>query len=135
MVATRKYTGLESVKLMVIQPVRANGQPQGEPLIAADATQSGPGELVAWVKGREAALSLPETYVPVDCAIIGTVDHAWSGRTAPEPWRPIMILCRVIGNAVASVKHPCFEGKSILVLQPVEVDGNTPKGGEFFVCG
>ena len=42
-----------------------------------------------------------------------------------------MILCRVIGNAVASVKHPCFEGKSILVLQPVEVDGHTPKGGEF----
>lgn len=84
-VATRKYTGLESVKLMVIQPVRANGQPQGEPLIAADATQSGPGELVAWVKGREAALSLPETYVPVDCAIIGTVDHAWSDEQHLNP--------------------------------------------------
>ena len=77
-VATQKYTGLEGVKLLIIQPMKANGEKQGEPLIAADATQSGPGELVAWVKGREAALTLPETYVPVDCAIVGTVDHAWS---------------------------------------------------------
>ncbi len=42
-----------------------------------------------------------------------------------------MILCRVIGNAVATVKHPCFEGKSVLVCQPVGFDGRTPKGRSF----
>jgi microcompartment protein CcmK/EutM len=42
-----------------------------------------------------------------------------------------MILCRVIGNAVATVKHPCFEGKSVLVCQPVGMDGRTPKGKSF----
>ncbi len=42
-----------------------------------------------------------------------------------------MILCRVIGNAVATVKHPCFEGKSVLVCQPVGLDGRTPKGRSF----
>lgn len=42
-----------------------------------------------------------------------------------------MILCRVIGNAVSTVKHPCFEGKSVLVVQPVGTDGKTPKGRSF----
>ena len=42
-----------------------------------------------------------------------------------------MILCRVIGNAVASVKHPVYEGKKIMVVQSVDVDGRTPLGPEF----
>ena len=42
-----------------------------------------------------------------------------------------MILCRVIGNAVSSVKHPVYVGKKIMVCQPVQVDGHTPIGREF----
>lgn len=42
-----------------------------------------------------------------------------------------MILCRVLGNAVASVKHPVYEGKKIMVVQPVDLDGHTPNGREF----
>lgn len=42
-----------------------------------------------------------------------------------------MILCRVIGNAVSTVKHPCFEGKSVLVVQAVGPDGKAPKGKSF----
>lgn len=42
-----------------------------------------------------------------------------------------MILCRVLGNAVASIKHPVYEGKNILVVQPVDVDGHSPMGTEF----
>ena len=42
-----------------------------------------------------------------------------------------MILCRVLGNAVASIKHPVYEGKKIMVVQPVDVDGHTPMGREF----
>lgn len=42
-----------------------------------------------------------------------------------------MILCRVIGNAVASVKHPAYEGKSIMVVQPVDTDTHTALGDEF----
>ena len=42
-----------------------------------------------------------------------------------------MILCRVLGNAVASIKHPVYEGKKIMVVQPVDVDGHTPLGKEF----
>lgn len=42
-----------------------------------------------------------------------------------------MILCRVLGNAVSSVKHPVYIGKKIMVVQPVDVDGHTPIGREF----
>lgn len=34
-----------------------------------------------------------------------------------------MRLCRVVGNVVASVKHPAFEGRALLVVQPIDARG------------
>jgi ethanolamine utilization protein EutN len=76
-VATVKYPTLEGVRMLVIQPQDADGTPQGEPIVACDAVQAGPGDLVKWITGREAALALPNTFAPVDCTITGIVDHAW----------------------------------------------------------
>jgi microcompartment protein CcmK/EutM len=42
-----------------------------------------------------------------------------------------VILCRVTGNSVSTVKHPCFEGKSVMVVQPVRADGRTRAGRSF----
>lgn len=42
-----------------------------------------------------------------------------------------MILCKVIGNAVSTVKHPCYQGKSIMVVKPVNTDCVTAIGKEF----
>ena len=42
-----------------------------------------------------------------------------------------MILCRVIGNAVSTVKHECYEEMSVMVVQPVATDTHTPLGREF----
>ena len=42
-----------------------------------------------------------------------------------------MILCRVLGNAVSTVKHECFVGHTVLVVQPVALDGHTAKGSSF----
>ncbi len=75
-VATQKYTGLEGVKFLIVQPLDRDRRPQGEPVIAADATaQAGPGELVFIIASREAALALPEPFVPVDHAVVGIVDE------------------------------------------------------------
>jgi microcompartment protein CcmK/EutM len=79
-VATVKYETLAGVRLLVIQPQDAGGKPQGEPMVAADALQAGPGDLVAWITGREAALALPDTFAPVDCTIVQIVDHAWHDK-------------------------------------------------------
>lgn len=76
-VATIKHSSLEGIRLLLIQPQDAGGNPQGEAIVAADPLQAGPGDLVAWITGREAALALPDTFSPVDCAIVAIVDEAW----------------------------------------------------------
>jgi microcompartment protein CcmK/EutM len=75
-VATVKADGLQGVRFLVVQPLDRDRQPEGEPLIAADAVHmAGPGELVYVVASREAAEALPERFVPVDHAIVGIVDQ------------------------------------------------------------
>jgi ethanolamine utilization protein EutN len=75
-VAEHKYAGLQGVKLLIVQPLDRQQHPAGEPVVATDATaQAGPGELVFIVGGREAALALPETFVPVDHSVVGIVDE------------------------------------------------------------
>jgi ethanolamine utilization protein EutN len=75
-VATRKVEGLEGVKLLIVQPLDKHQRIVGEPLIAADGTaQAGPGEFVFIIGIREAALALPEWFVPVDHAIVGIIDE------------------------------------------------------------
>lgn len=74
-VATRRSTGLEGIKLLVVQPLDEYRRPAGRPEVAADATaQAGTGQLVFMVASREGAQALPELFVPVDLAITGLVD-------------------------------------------------------------
>jgi ethanolamine utilization protein EutN len=32
-------------------------------------------------------------------------------------------LCRVIGNVVATVKHPAYDGQILLIVQPIDESG------------
>lgn len=74
-VATVRSRGLDGIKLLVVQPLDRRQEPKGDPVVAADGVaMAGPGELVTIVASREAALALPETFVPVDHAIVGLVD-------------------------------------------------------------
>jgi len=67
--------GLEGVPMLLVQPLDKAMKPKGKTLVAADATRmAGPGELVAYEGGREAALALERTFVPVDHAIIAIID-------------------------------------------------------------
>ena len=79
-VATHAYAGLEAVPLQWIQPLDENGAPMGDTLVACAAIASGPGDLVHYVDGREGALALPRTFVPVDAAIVGFVEAVQSGE-------------------------------------------------------
>lgn len=75
-VACVVYPGLEGCPLLVVQPLDKTGAPKGRTLVAADATRmAGPGELVYYEGGREAALALEPSFVPVDHAIVGIVDQ------------------------------------------------------------
>ena len=35
-----------------------------------------------------------------------------------------MILCRVEGNVVSTARHPDFDGLKLLIVQPLDADGN-----------
>ena len=75
-VASTKVEGLEGVRFLIVQPLDRDRRETGVPVVAADAVaMAGPGELVYIVASREAALACPNTFVPVDHAIVGIVDE------------------------------------------------------------
>ena len=75
LVACEAYQGLAGVPMLVVQPLTKKCEPKGDAIICCDSTHmAGPGELVYYEGGREAAMALRETFVPVDHTIIGIVD-------------------------------------------------------------
>lgn len=42
-----------------------------------------------------------------------------------------MILCRVLGTVVSPVQHPVYDGKKVLICQPVRPDGVGRLGASF----
>ncbi len=83
-VATQKVEGLEGVALQWIQPLDDEGRASGSPLVACDTAQSGLGDLVFWIDGREASMALRERFVPVDAAIVGHVEEVDTGKPFPR---------------------------------------------------
>ena len=76
LVACEVAEGLRGVPLLVVQPLTKSCTPKGDTIICADSTSmAGLEELVYYEGGREAALALRETFVPVDHTIVGIVDQ------------------------------------------------------------
>jgi ethanolamine utilization protein EutN len=76
LVATTRSPGLDGVRFLIVQPLDRDGRPSGEAVVAGDGVHmAAPGELVTLVASREAALAMPDTFVPVDDAIVGIVDQ------------------------------------------------------------
>mgnify|MGYP001585755476 FL=1 len=79
LVSTHKVNSLNSVKLLLVQPLNENLETAGEPGIATDAThQAGVGEIVFIESGREAAMALEQKFNPSDLSIIGIVDDVYT---------------------------------------------------------
>ncbi len=74
-VATRKDGNLTGVTLLVLQPIDPEGQPSGRTLVAVDSVGAGVGEVVFFVRGKEASFPWYPTEVPADAGIVGIVDH------------------------------------------------------------
>jgi ethanolamine utilization protein EutN len=82
-VCTQKSPSLEGVKLLLVQPLDERLQEAGEPLVACDAVQAGPRELVMFEGGREAALGLAAAspsgwFNTSDATIMGIVDQRYA---------------------------------------------------------
>jgi microcompartment protein CcmK/EutM len=74
-VATRKDENLVGIKLLLVQPLTADRQPVGRPLVAVDSVGAGTGEVVFLVRGKEASFPFYPVEPPVDAGIVGIVDH------------------------------------------------------------
>ena len=74
-VATQKHPKFEGAKLLLVQPLAADGQPAGRPLVAVDSVGAGVGENVFFVRGKEASFPFYPSEPPVDAGIVGIVDH------------------------------------------------------------
>ncbi len=74
-VATVKDAGLDSHKLLVLQPVLPDRSPAGRTLVAVDATGAGVGEHVFFVRGKEASFPFLPSAPPVDACVVGIADR------------------------------------------------------------
>lgn len=74
-VATIKDPNFHAIKLMLVQPIGADGHDVGRPLVAVDSVGAGVGETVFFVRGKEAGFPWYPTEVPADAGIVGIVDH------------------------------------------------------------
>ena len=73
-VCTVKDPSLDGQKILLIQPLDDDQKPAGRPIASVDTAKAGEGDLVYWVLSREAAFTLPNSFAPVDSAIVGIVD-------------------------------------------------------------
>src|SRR5437016_2569268 len=81
--ATVKDERLTGQRMLIVQPLTPELKNTGKPLVCADSTGSGAGELIYWVRGKEASFPFPEE-PPVDTTIVGIVDEVHVKRPSPE---------------------------------------------------
>ena len=74
-VSTMKDANLSGIRMLVLQPIAASGEPAGRSLVALDSVGAGVGENVFFVRGREAAFPFYPAEPPADATVIGIVDH------------------------------------------------------------
>ena len=79
-VMTRKDESLSAIKLLLVQPMTPDRAPAGRALVAVDAVGAGVGEVVFFVRGKEASFPFYPAEPPVDAGIVGIVD-SWDVET------------------------------------------------------
>ena len=75
LVSTQKHEKLDGAKLLLVQPIDADGHVSGVTVLAVDAAQAGIGDTVLLVmEGRAAGQAVRRRAAPVDTAIVGVID-------------------------------------------------------------
>ena len=86
--STIKHRSLNGWRLALVQPIGANGQPEADPVLAADKYGAASGQTVVLnMDGKAARETLRDEKTPVRYFIIGVVDERSVGsavRTAPK---------------------------------------------------
>ncbi len=80
-VATRKETELEGLKLLVVRGQDLEGKPTSTLVVAVDAVGAGVGEVVLYASGSSARQTKVTKDRPVDATIMAIVDQIEVGGT------------------------------------------------------
>lgn len=72
--ATRKEEGLQGVKLLIIQPEDAYGNPVRTHFVAADRLGAGIGDQVIVTSGGSSRYIDKDNPIPIDAVVIGIID-------------------------------------------------------------
>jgi ethanolamine utilization protein EutN len=89
--ATAKAPGLEGLRMLLVQPLTPQLEPTGRRIVCTDSAGAGPGELVYWVRGREASFPFLPAEAPTDTTIVGIVDSVHvvgAAHARPDPPHP-----------------------------------------------
>jgi ethanolamine utilization protein EutN len=82
--ATVKNPGLDSQRLLIVQPLTPEFKETGKKVICTDAVGVGDGELIYWCKGKEASFPFRPTEVPTEATIVAVVDEVHVPKAASK---------------------------------------------------
>ena len=85
--ATVKDPSLEGVRMLVVQPVTPDLRSAGKRIVCTDWAGAGAGEIVYWVRSREASFPFLPQEPPTDATVVGIVDSVHV-KTADAPAAP-----------------------------------------------
>jgi microcompartment protein CcmK/EutM len=86
--STAKDARMDGKRLLIVQPVTPELKNTGKPLVCGDCTGAGTGELVYWVRGKEASFPFPDDPPPFDTTVVGIVDSVHLAARALPPAAP-----------------------------------------------
>ena len=72
--STAKDRNLDGMRMLIVQPLTPELENTGKQIICTDCTGAGAGEIVYWVRGKEASFPFLPVEPPVDTTIVGIVD-------------------------------------------------------------
>jgi carbon dioxide concentrating mechanism protein CcmL len=75
LVSTQKEPTIEGLRLLVCQPVNAEGDKVGATVVAADAVGAGVGEMILYATGSSARQTTATQNRPVDAVVMAIVDN------------------------------------------------------------
>jgi ethanolamine utilization protein EutN len=79
LVASRKESSMEGLKLLLVRSCDVDGTPSGNPVVCVDAVGAGVGEVVLYVAGSSARQTEVTQNRPVDATIMAIVDEIEQG--------------------------------------------------------